>query len=221
MPEVSFPVFGPAKLVVSWDSSKANDWLQGLLDRGKNPAPFWAEVGTILRNRYRENFARGGAPPWIPLRASTIRQKAKFLSGKPSPPFTKKGKVPLRLRQNGSFGAATILVRTGKLRDSWVQKSATGHVEEVSADGQSFFVGSQLTVAQDLPVTKPQKKYHLLSKKAKAQRAQGQSVTARVPLARFHEEGTTKMPPRPVAVLWGEDYEALEAAAQKWLLGDP
>jgi hypothetical protein len=214
-----FPILGQVRLQITYDAGSASDWLQALEARLQHPQPLWTGVGAVLRAGFRENFAVGGRPSWHPLAPSTIGQKAHFLQGKPTPPYTAAGKTPRRLLQNGSFGAHTLLIRRGKLRDSWGQKGAEGQVEAVDATGRQFFIGSQLTETRNLAPTQPVKHYHLLTKKALKARKQGQVVPVQVPLARFHQEGTKFMVARPN--LYTEtELTGIEHVTTRWVLGE-
>lgn len=211
---------GEVRLNILWNADSAVDALSAYGVRLRDPSPFWKAAGRALRESYRKNFEAGGRPAWTPLKLSTVQQKAAFLAKKPRPPFTKSGKVPLRLLQRGRFGARTILIKRGRYRDSWVLEGAAGHVEQVSPDGRSLFVGSQLMVEQTLSPDKPLKRYHRLTKKALAARGKGKTVTAKVSLAVLHEEGTQFMPARKNAVVQAEDVESLRRRAILWIDGE-
>ena len=116
-----------------------------------------------------------------------------------------------------ALSGRTILIKTGALRDSWVQKGARGHVEEVEGDG--LFIGSQLTVGAELQPGQAAKPYHLLTKKAQRARARGKTVLAQIPLARFQEEGTKHIPSRRVGVVQEEDLKAIAASGSAHLTG--
>jgi len=206
-------------VVVTLDQATACAAMETLFKRLDKAKPLLESFAGVLRESYHKNFQAGGRPPWAPLKPATVKAKRSFFKGKPRPPYTKGGAPAYRLLQQGKFGSRTILVRTGKLRDSWVQKGATGHVEEVSSDERSLRVGSQLTLSRTVAPAKPLKKYHLLGKKAKAAHAAGQAVSARIPLARFHEEGTSKMPARPVGIVQAEDVALMKKLTVKYIEG--
>lgn len=215
------PIVGAVRLTVRWDTSQFDAWADGFRARLNKPTGLRTPLGSIVRDKYRRNFEGGGNPAWVPLRPRTVAEKAKFLSGKPSPPFNKKGQIPKRLLQKGGFGATTILIRTGKLRDSYVQKGAEGNVDEMSQDGRTMTFGSQLTIPVEVPLKKPLKHYHLFTKKALKARAAGKApagTMGRIPLARFHEEGTVRMAARRNTDVYNEDLEAIGAAALTWVL---
>lgn len=117
--------------------------LNALKDRLQRASPFYREVGRIFRAAVRRNFAQGGVPPWKPLAASTIAEKA--AAGYPEPNArTKSGKVPKRLMQNGNFGPANILIRTGKMRDALGVRGAPGNVTDIKDDGAYFGINPDI-----------------------------------------------------------------------------
>jgi phage gpG-like protein len=89
--------------------------------------PFLKGVANIMRADFRRQFASAGDPKWTPLAASTIRQKARL----GYPRLTAKGNIPRRLVQQGQFGAANILIRTGRLRDAWSRSDSADHYEKI------------------------------------------------------------------------------------------
>lgn len=214
-----------AVLVCSWEADEPQAVLTGYRERLGDRSPLWDGVGTVLREDARQKFSAGGIPAWAPLSERTLREKRRLIRRGAIPHRTPKGGIPRRLKQNGEFTEGTILIRTGKLRDSWVQKGARGHVEELR--GEEFFFGSQLTIEKELTPDKPEQHYHILTKKSRRLRARGQAVTVLIPLARLHEEGTKTMPARPVMVgtdgeanLRKETLSALERAALSWATGE-
>jgi phage gpG-like protein len=221
--------FGDGQLVVSIKDEQALQSIQALRERLAAPAPLWGRVGEIMRRSFAQDFASGGRPAWAPLSPRTVAEKTGLFRKGKLPPKTPTGRLPRRLLQNGNLGPTTILIRSGALRDSWVQKNARGHVEEIGGDGSSFFIGSQLTVEQPLKASKPVKRYHVkirphgtlrLRKRDVPVRDAGGTVNVRIPLAVFHELGTRRMPARKVAVLQAEDQQAIEAAAARWVAGE-
>lgn len=221
MPILDLPILGLAKLRVRWEAREATSWLRATEIRLQDRTTFWKAVGGVMRESFRRNFAQGGRPAWQPLKRRTVAGKASFLSKKPSPPFSKKGVYPKRLLQNGQGGPQSILIRTGALRDSWVQQGARGHVEQVLAGGLKFLIGSALTLTRVLKPRKPVKHYHLLSRRSKERMAAGKAAPVRIPLARLHEEGTKWMPARRNAVVQGEDLVEIQKAGTLWVLGGP
>jgi phage gpG-like protein len=217
------PILGQARLVIRWDAGPALSFLSGMQARLKNPSTLWEGVGEVMRGSFRRNFEFGGRPSWEPLKPHTSAGKARFLAKKPRPPFSKSGKPLKRLLQMGRLGPSTILIRRGKLRDSWVQKGAEGHVEEVTGVGgnQRFFVGSSYSLTRSLSPMKSIRPYHVLTKKAVKARKQGQAVSARIPLARFHEEGApgANLPARRNAIVQTEDLKLIQERAALWVLG--
>ncbi len=229
MPEYRLPIVTvngkQANVVVTIDPSEAITVIRDMEARLKDPSTLWNPIGKAARQDFARKFAQGGNPKWAPLADRTKAQKLKLIKKGTIPPKTKTGKVPRRLQQNGEFNEGTILIRTGALRDSWVQKGARGHIEEAKAG--EFFVGSQLTLQKVLKSASPEKHYQILTKKGRILRGRGQNITVLIPLARFHEEGTKNMPARSVAVdqstgeslLDDEAFSVIEQAAANWVLG--
>lgn len=57
---------------------ESEDWdalLRHLSALAQDSRPLYEKVGEFLRQEWKENFAIGGRPPWIPLRASTQASK--------------------------------------------------------------------------------------------------------------------------------------------------
>jgi len=221
MSEVLFPLWGPLGVRVRMDTRALEELVARVQGAVQAPQGLLEEIGRIVRASYGKNFAEGGRPAWRPLAESTVRQRSRMLAARAIPKHTPAGKIPPRLQQRDpvtggmGFSARTILIRSGTLRDSWVQKGARGNVSEVTADGAFF--GSQLTIERT--VTPEQvRPYHLLTKKAQRELRRRGRASARVPLAAFHEAGTSKMPARPVGVIQDEDLEAIGARARTWVL---
>lgn len=231
-------LFGRAELVIEWDADSgvgtypgAVPYLEGMRNRlRREPAPLLEQVGGIMRRSFARNFAEGGRPAWPPLKPRTTGRKEALLRGGRIPRRTPLGKIPRRLLQlhkptgERTFGGFTMLIETGRLRDSWCQKGARGNVSEI--EGDSLFVGSQYTLERTLSPNKPLRRYHVLTKKTQRERAAGGSANVRIPLARIHEEGAPQanIPPRPVAHtadgganVQPEDYEAIRAAQLAWV----
>lgn len=213
MSEFILPILGPLGIRVTIDTAGLEAWLDRLEERTHQQEPLWSQVGNVMRRSFAESFAAGGRPAWEPLAPATIRKK----QAKGLPTRTPKGNIPRRLVQQGQFGPGNILIERGDLRDSWVQKGARGHVEEVSPEG--FFIGSQLTLETTV-TAQSVKPYHILTKKAQRELSRSGKARARVPLARFHEEGTRHMPARRVGVMQEEDLQAIREAAAAWVLGE-
>lgn len=51
--------------------------LQGMLDRASSPAPVLKAIGDLMVASADRNFEAEGRPAWTPLRAATVRRKAK------------------------------------------------------------------------------------------------------------------------------------------------
>lgn len=132
------------KLILSSDTETALSQLRLVQFQLLHTKPLLQQATTILRLDAREQFAEGGNPAWKPLAPSTIA--AKQAAGLPA--NLKSGRIPRRLIQNGGFGGATsILVASGKLRDSWSRKDAAGHFEGVNEAAGTAEIGSSLPVA--------------------------------------------------------------------------
>lgn len=139
--EVPLPFGG--RLVIDTEADKAESIVAKYLDRISNRRKILGAVANAMRADIRRQFAAGGDPPWAPLKAATILAKER--AGMPA--LTAKGNVPRRLIQNGEFSAANILIRTGRLRDSWGLKNDREHVEEVDLQSGEITMGSKNRVA--------------------------------------------------------------------------
>lgn len=135
---INCPLGGYIEIEAKVDQNQAIDTL---LERLSTPKPVLQAYARIIRESYRRDFAEGGRPHWAPLAPSTIAKK----SAQGLPALNSKGRVPKRLIQRGGFGPENILIATGKLRDSYVQQGAVGHVEEYTEDSVS--VGSSIPYA--------------------------------------------------------------------------
>lgn len=141
---------GPIPLAVTFelDTSDLMLLLDEMQRRTHDPSVLLNNLAGIIRNSFRRNFEQGGRPAWIPLKPSTIARK----SAAGLPARTKKGNIPKRLMQQGVFGPQNILIARGDLRDSYVQKSARGHVEDVNSDQGTVEVGSNLRTQDGKPL---------------------------------------------------------------------
>lgn len=122
--------------------------LARLQDRAEHLDPLLSGIARVMRRSFADQFSQGGDPAWQPLAASTIA--AKLMAGLPA--RTAKGNIPWRLKQNGAFGAAGILIAGGGLRDSYVRVGAPGHVEEINAQDGTVSVGSRYTNKDGKPL---------------------------------------------------------------------
>lgn len=135
--------FGAA-IVIETDDEQAMALLAARVDRLTQIGPLLERWAKIMRDAYGDRFKQGGDPAWKPLAASTVASK----SGAGLPARTPKGRVPWRLKQQGQFGPANILIRSGALRDSYRRKGARGHVEQIDAGAGTVSVGSNLPYAK-------------------------------------------------------------------------
>ena len=87
-------------------------------------------VADIIRQDVNEQFAQGGDPRWVPLAASTIKQK---MSGG-QPRAMRFGTTSALVSQRGEVSPANILISSGLLRKSWTEKGALFHVCKVFGD---------------------------------------------------------------------------------------
>lgn len=101
-----------------------------------------SDIARILREDYGRAFAQAG-PGWLSLKPATIKRKAAL----GLPPKGMRGQVLPRLRQINASGANSILIASGDLRDSYRQKGAPGHIEEIDLQGGTVTVGSALPYA--------------------------------------------------------------------------
>ncbi len=105
---------------------------ESVLERVRDWRPVLYEVANLLRAEFRHQFAVGGDPPWRPLAPSTV--SVKQMLGLPSQLRTRSGRMPQRLFQRGQLAPTNILIMTGDLRDSVVQKAHPDHIERVSKE---------------------------------------------------------------------------------------
>lgn len=57
---------------------ESQDWerlVNSIRSLASDPRPLYEKVGAFLREEWKENFAIGGRPPWVPLKASTQASK--------------------------------------------------------------------------------------------------------------------------------------------------
>lgn len=131
------------RLILTTDLDAALRQVEVRQQRLEHPAPVLYAIAGIMRADARAQFAEGGDPAWKPLAPSTLAAKIRARL----PAKTAKGRVPTRLKQNGNFGAANILIATGVLRDSWSRKGAKGAVEEVNEATGTVNIGSSIPYA--------------------------------------------------------------------------
>lgn len=167
----------------------------------------------ILRAAARDRFAEGGYPAWKELAPSTIREKSRL--GLPA--RTAKGRIPRRLMQRGGFGPQNILIRTGAGRDSWVQKNARGHWEQVKIDeGKTAELQSGTSIDY--------MGYHQTGAPARSPRARiraalkGRSGSPLLPRKTPSSSGRGGLPRRPVTFA-PRDIDALRGSAEQFFAG--
>jgi hypothetical protein len=98
-----------------------------------------------MRNDFREQFRAGGIPKaWATLSPNTVAAKR----GMGLPGKSAKGRIFWRLKQQGEYGPASILIATGALRDSYGVKGAKGHIEKIDPAKNELVIGSALKIAQ-------------------------------------------------------------------------
>jgi phage gpG-like protein len=197
------------RLYLRYDAEEAMDVLRDIQTKLKDPRPVFRKTANIMRRSFAANFAEGGRPdPWAPLALSTRYQKRR------SPYATFRYKPNRarfrRLYQQGQPSQRTsrnILILSGRLRDSYVQKNAD-HVENISKD--RLEIGSKHWLA---PIheygTKP---YNIYPKRARF---------LRIPVpGGFIFRAMVRHPglaARPVALVQAEDIEAIQEVALAWI----
>lgn len=131
--------------VLSIDVVAHTEGLASLAERLEDPTPLLNRVARILRRAAARSFRLGG-PGWQQLAESTVAAKRALEQPKPG----KDGRAESRrFRQQGAVTAAeTILVRSGELRDSWVQKRHPDHVEKLDPEAGTVEIGSGLPYAE-------------------------------------------------------------------------
>lgn len=185
--------------------------IQALRDRLAHMRPFYTVVGNILRAAWRRNFAAGGIPSWQPLAPSTVAEKA--AAGLPKP--GKRGQPLKRLSQNGNFGPANILIRTGKMRDALCQRGAAGNVTIIRDDGGYFGINPDVIPYAAYHEFGGSKWYHIYPVHAKAlafMSAEGYIIYR---LHVYHPP----LPRRPMTTLLPEDYQKVHEAALGFISG--
>jgi hypothetical protein len=114
------------------------DKLDAFTRRMEDPKELQRKLGWMLRRAYARRFAEGGGEEgnWKDLKESTIASKMDASL----PPLNKSGTVFRRLRQSGVAPAASKLIATGWLRDSYVQKAHPDHVSRIEETDEGFLV---------------------------------------------------------------------------------
>ena len=241
MPEFRIPVPLPGarvplmvKIVVSAGDGRTRDPVaiaKGQQERAKaeNLDPLWSVLGVIARGRYATNFKVGGDPRWDPLKPRTIQGKLRFL--KAHPPKIKKGvRLSMRLRRAVAINIAhQPLVLEGKLRASYTEPGAPGHIERVASEGQkpTLVVGSAFTITRAKKGRKPAVKekrglrVHDLRARGAGKGGSGRTVN----LAVIHDRGAPKahIPARPQFAggeVKAEDLRDVGRAAVRYITGE-
>jgi phage gpG-like protein len=204
-----FPLVGGARLILEVDGSQALAVLQVRDKQGRDLLPFLEEAAAIVRQSLGRDFAEGGRPSWKPLAISTVAAKR----GAGMPARTAKGRIPWRLKQSGQFGAAGILIFSGRLRDSYRVKNHPDHIEVYDAAGGTVTVGSRV------PYSKIHQKgcgpYEIRAKFRKALAFPGSAGATILRRAVKHPG----LPARAVG-LATEDHAAIAAAFRRHLAGE-
>jgi phage gpG-like protein len=138
MPNVITPV------TVTIDFDIKEDDLTEIESRLDNIEPLLNRIARIMRRAAAARF-RDGGPGWRPLAESTVAEKL----AADLPPKMGNGRIFPRLRQEGKSAApaTTILIRSGMLRDSWVQKRHKYHYESIDPETGTVEIGSELPYA--------------------------------------------------------------------------
>jgi len=129
-----------AQLVIETNIEHVVEYLKKRGQPMSDLTPLLKDIAKLMREGLGRRFADAGAGTWAELAAST--RAAKTMAG--LPPLTPKGRIPRRLKQNGEFGAANILIATGALRDAYRQKGAKGHIERIDAKAGTVEVGAKI-----------------------------------------------------------------------------
>lgn len=165
---VSLP--GGTRIVFSVSADDALAEVKLRQARFANPSPYLSRVAGLLRADAREQFAEGGSPAWKPLAPSTIAAK----SAANLPSLLPSGRVPRRLKQNGTFGSTAILIASGRLRDSWGRLDSPDHLEEIDVQAGTVRIGSKLPYAA-IHQTGGTRSYQIAAKSGKTLAFQGVS----------------------------------------------
>ena len=141
------PIGYGATLVITCEGDFGASLFEVNAGRLEHLKPVLLQIGDLIREGFKKNFASGGRPAWMPLRPSTVAAKARM--GMPKGP---KGGVIRRLVQNGAFGSDTILIGAGpgggKMRDAFVQKSSPDHVEMINEKDGTVDEGASVFYAR-------------------------------------------------------------------------
>lgn len=118
-----------------------------------------------------------------------------------------------RYRQQGASAAAeTILVRSGRLRDSWVRKRDPDHVESLDQDSGTVSIGSKLPYAE--AHQKGTQPYQILPVQALALKFVGSNGR---PV--FAKSVSHPGLPRRAVELRPRDFEMIREEVARWLSG--
>lgn len=99
------------KLDASADMSRFGQAVQKLLAAGADLSPLMEQIGEAALGSFKAGFDSGGFGKWPPLTRATRQYKERRFPGQP------------------------IMVRTGSLRDSIIERDSEGNIFEVSALG--------------------------------------------------------------------------------------
>jgi phage gpG-like protein len=134
-----------ARLILDVETEELDKKIRELMGRASDRKKLMKAVANAMRADIRSQFKVGGDPSWTPLSPVTIAQKERLIGI--LTPTTKKGKVMPRLLQNGGFSAETILIISGRLRDSWGTLNSPDHVEKIDDETGDIMMGTKLIYA--------------------------------------------------------------------------
>jgi len=206
------PIYGNAAIVIDIDASELLTDVDGIIQRAEHLAPFYAAVANIARARFRQNFKDAG-PGWQALAPSTVAAKqALNLPGQLRTP--KRGIFPPRLKQQGGYGAAEILIRGGKMRDALGVRGAPGNITEISDDGAVLGIDPSVVPYAAVHEFGGRGTYPITPRFAKAlafMGSQGQMLYRRRVMH-------PPLPARPMTNLTADDLDAMADAGLDYLL---
>lgn len=177
------------------------------------------EVGASLRDSFRQTFAQGGRPTtWKPLAPSTIAQKQELGALLGYPYATKDGRQRVRRLAQLYHGqmnrsVTNVLIATGALRDSCVQKGAKDHVSRTTPFSQEEGTTNWLGV---LHHEGGDRSYTITAKNKKVLKFMGGNGKWRFRRSVTHPP----LPARPILVFEDSDIQKVGDRLTKPLMGE-
>lgn len=206
-----------ARFFLKVDGIEVLDDVEALQKALSDLRPVWKKAANITRRSFAENFRMGGRPKWAPLKAGTIMGK-QFNEAFTYASMRARARISrLQQMRNGRMqrSATNILIVSGALRDSYVQKGAN-HIERISKKGLESGSDHYLAPFHEYGTGEkgPEgKSFVIVPKRAQALRwfgGGGNPIFAKKVI-------NPGVPPRPVAIIQDEDEQAVIDALQEHL----